>query len=143
MIRLCSCCRPVSLSPFSQWTGKGEFTKEDFVQMMVRQTQTSEAELIKESFKVSHWVGRPTNCSLRPPPNTLSHPPARPCTQIIDSEKTAFIDAEALKNALSSAGVEGFSDDDIAAAIRQASSGGDKTKIDLEEFTKLWAEVKP
>lgn len=53
MIRLCSCCRP--LSPFSQWTGKGEFTKEDFVQMMVRQTQTSEAELIKESFKVSHW----------------------------------------------------------------------------------------
>lgn len=74
---------------------------------------------------------------------TLSHPPAPPCTQIIDSEKTAFIDAEALKNALSSAGVEGFSDDDIAAAIRQASSGGDKTKIDLEEFTKLWAEVKP
>lgn len=45
------------------------------MQMMVRQTQTSEAELIKESFKVGHWVGRPTSLLPTPTANTWSQSP--------------------------------------------------------------------
>lgn len=93
--------------------GDGEISLEEFLVMVAKQEKSSEEEVQKATFKE------------------------------LDDEMMGFLTAANLKRALDACGGGGkFTEAEIEAAIVEADKDGDG-KVNMGDFTAMWAVVKP